>query len=379
MQSQEGSPQEQASSDEQRINPDPREQQQAPQRQQAYEERPYEERLYTEGYASLDTGQAWDRPGEKIYPRSAGQRGIEGPLLFIVLLCALAAAGIIFGFVIAWLSWLLLAALVAAGIVIIAMNWRVVTVPLPIQTFQVLDHPQLIIRDSAGSISVRRGADNVVTVAATKRASGIGMTPENMRVDYAFQDNTLSVSAHQTWGPLQFGIRHIDLVITVPEGCDIQVNNGSGKIVVQGVSGRIDLRTGSGSIEMGELRGQIALKTGSGSISGVEIQGQIALKTGSGNIELEQATMQGNSCIKTGSGSINVVGALDPHGSYEMVTGSGTVHLTLPSYSSFRLNASTGSGGVLNDFGNVESGAQPRAQLRIKTGSGTIHVHRGDS
>ncbi len=397
MQSQEGIPGEQASSDKQNINPDPREQRQALQGQQIYEERPYEERPYTEGYGGIDVDDSWARPGEKIYPKTAGQRGIEGPLLFIILLCALVAAGMLLGILIAWLSWLLLAVFLVGGLAVIAMNWRVVTIPLPLQTFQVQDHPQLTIQDSAGLISIRRGYDNVVTVAATKRVSGIGMTPENMQVQYALQDDRLNISALATWNLLQFGIRHLDLVITVPEGCDIQLSNGSGEVTVQGVSGRIDLRTGSGTIGVSEVhgpvslktgsgpinvsdvQGQISLKTGSGPVSGTGINGQLKLLTGSGRIDLEQAALKGSSQIKTGSGAITFAGELDPYGNYNLTTGSGRVNLTLPTNAAFRLNASTGSGGVLNDFGNVGSSAQPRAQLRVKSGSGTIHVYRGES
>lgn len=397
MQSQEGIPQEQAASAERSINLDPREQPQAPQGQQTYAERPYEERSYTEGYGGIDTDESWARPGEKIYPKTAGQRGIEGPLLFIVLLCALVAAGMLLGIMMAWLSWLLLAVFLVAGLFVAAMNWRVVTIPMPLQTFQVQDHPQLIIQDSAGSISIRRGEDNVVTVAATKRVSGIGMTPENMSVQYALQDNRLNISALTTWNLLQFGIRHFDLVITVPEGCDIQLNNGSGAATVQGVSGGIDLRTGSGTISVSEVSGQISsktgsgpinisevsgqisLKTGSGPISGTGINGQLKLVTGSGRIDLEQAALKGSSEIKTGSGAITFTGELDPYGNYTLKTGSGGVNLTLPANAAFHLNAATGSGGVLNDFGNVDSNAQPRAQLRVKSGSGTIHVRRDES
>jgi Putative adhesin len=379
MQSQEGIPGEQAASAERSANLDPREQRPAPQGQQTYAERPYEERPYTEGYGGMDADESWARPGEKIYPKTAGQRGIEGPLLFIVLLCALIATGMLLGIMMAWLSWLLLAVFLVAGLFVVAMNWRVVTIPMPLQTFQVQDHPQLTIQDSAGSISIRRGADNVVTVAATKRVSGIGMTPENMSVQYALQDNRLNISALTTWNLLQFGMRHFDLVITVPEGCDIQLNNGSGEVIVQGVSGGIDLRTGSGTISVSEVDGQISLKTGSGPVSGTGINGQLKLLTGSGRIDLEQAALKGSSQIKTGSGAITFAGELDPYGNYDLKTGSGRVNLTLPTNAAFRLNASTGSGGVLNDFGNVESSAQPRAQLRVKSGCGTIHVRRDES
>ncbi len=377
MQSQEGvpGPQEHTSSAGQEINTDPREQQQRqmPPRQE------YEERPYAEGYAGFDTEDMWPRGSEKISPRSAGQRGIEGPLLFIVLLCVLIAAGTIFGIIISWLSWLLIATLVVAGFVIVAMNWRVVALPMPPQTFEVMDHPRLVIQDSAGSVSIRRGENGVVTVAATKRMSGIGMSPENTQVRYASRDNTVSVSTQIVWNLLQFGMRKIDFEITVPEDCDVQLSNGWGNVAVQEIKGDIRLRTGSGRIEVSNLQGQIALKTGSGSITGTDINGQLTLSTGSGKIDLGQVVAKGNSRIKTGSGSITFAGELDPRGNYDLRTGSGSVHLTLPSHASFLLQASTGSGRVVNDFGRSEVGGGYRAPLKVKTGSGNIHVHRSDA
>jgi Putative adhesin len=374
MQSQEGipGPQEHTSPAQQEINTDPREQQQwrVPPQQE------YQERPYAEGYAGLDTEDMWPREGEKLRPRSAGQRGIGGPLLFIILLCALIAAGTFFGIIIAWLSWLLITALVIAGIVIAAMSWRVVALPMPPQTFEVMEHPQLIIQNSAGSVSIRRGENGRVTVAPTKRVSGIGITPENMQVQYALQDNTLNVSTQVVWNLLQFGIRKIDLEITVPEGCDIQLNNGWGNIAVQGINGDMKLRTGSGRIEASNLQGQIALKTGSGSISATDMSGQMTLTTGSGSIVLEQVVAEGDSRIKTGSGSITFAGDLDPRGSYDLRTGSGSLYLTLPYHASFSLKASTGSGRVVNDFGRSEVGGASKAPLKVKTGSGSIYVRR---
>lgn len=71
------------------------------------------------------------------------------------------------------------------------------------------------------------------------------------------------------------------------------------------------------------------------------------------------------------------VGTLDPRGNYEMKTGSGSVHVTLAPDASFRLQASTGSGRVVNEFDGFAAAYSSQAPLKIKTGSGGIHVYRG--
>ena len=379
MQSQEGTSnsQQYTSSDEQIINTDPREQWQRPippSREQEYAEHSYEE-----GYTGLNEDEMWPREGEKLRPRSTGQRNPNGLLLLLALLCACILGAALIGIILAWLSWLLITALVFGGIIVTILNWRTVKIPLPVQTFSATEHPRLIINDTAGTISIRRGENGVVNVAPTKRVSGIGVTPENMRVGYDMRNNTLRVSTQVKWNLFQFGLRRIDLEITVPEACDVQVNNGSGRITADGLHGNIQLKTGSGRIEFSDLRGNIALKTGSGSISGREISGQIALKTGSGNIDVQQAVMAGVSHFKTGSGSITIDGDLDPRGNYELKTGSGSVQLSLSPDASFRLQASTGSGEVVNEFDGIATQNRPQAQLKVKTGSGSIRVYRAYS
>ena len=85
--------------------------------------------------------------------------------------------------------------------------------------------------------------------------------------------------------------------------------------------------------------------------------------------------MAGTSQLKTGSGSITFDGTLDPRGNYEMKTGSGSVQLYLLPDASFRLNASTGSGRVINEFDGLATSDSSQAPLKVRTGSGSIDVH----
>ncbi len=380
MQSQEGmsKPPEHMSPGEQIINTDLREQQQW--HMPLSQEQNYEERSYEEGYIGLDADDMWQpRDGEKLRPRSTGQRSPSGLFLFLALLCAFVLGATFSGILLTWLSWFLITALVTGGIIVAILNWRTVTIPMPVQTFSVAEHPRLVINDTMGTISIRRGENGVVNVAPTKRVSGIGITPENMQIRYNIQDNMLQISTQVKWNLFQFGLRRIDLEITVPETCDIRVNNGSGRITAEGLHGNIQLQTGSGRIEASDLRGNVALKTGSGSISGRAVSGQIALTTGSGRINVQQAVMAGTSRLKTGSGSITFDGTLDPRGNYEMKTGSGSVQLTLSPDASFHLQASTGSGGVTNEFDGLATPNSSQAPLKIKTGSGGIRVYKAHS
>lgn len=401
-------PSEPARSEEQRENNDPREQPSAQ-------------------YRDSVGGDLWSE-GEKLQPEARSERTMGGLLALVVLLCAVFIAGSISGILLNWLSWLAVVVLVVAGLGALVSNWRVVSIPLPMRTFQVAEHARLIVLNGAGRLNIRRGEEGMIGVIAVKKASGFGIDPARMQIDFNQHGDTLQIFTHVSWNFLQFGLRSIDFEITVPPSCDIQLENGSGRISAQGTAGDILLHTGSGSIEANDLQGQIGIKTGSGGIrlgnlqgkvlvttgsGGIEandLQGQIAMKTGSGGIRLSnlqgdmrvatgsggvkgdglqgqmslatssggialrQSLLTGSSRISTGSGGILFEGALDPQSNSHIRTGSGGITLRLPVHSAFVLHAHTGSGGVHNAFGKNEIGDEPRAMLHLRTGSGGIHI-----
>ncbi len=370
---------------ERQRNTDPREQ--PPLQEHTY--RPYEE-----GYTSLNEQDFWTREGEKLRPGPKNQKSMSGLLALVVLLCAAFLAGSFFGVILSWLAWAVVSVLIIAGVAAIATNWRVVTIPVPTRTFQIMEHARLVINNGAGTVVIRRGEESAVSVTATKRASGIGIDAERMQIDYNQTDDTLDISSCMSWSIFQFGLRTVDLEITVPSSCDVQLKNGSGRVTVQGTSGEIRVRTGSGRVYAYDLQGLIAMKTGSGRIEASNLQGlidlrtgssclilenvrgQLTAQTGSGRIEVSQAALSGESSLKTGSSSITFDGSLDALGSYKFHTGSGGINLRLPANAAFSLNARTGSGGVHNEFGSNEVGNGPHPPLNLRTGSGGIRIYR---
>ncbi|HEY3991352.1 MAG TPA: DUF4097 family beta strand repeat-containing protein [Ktedonobacteraceae bacterium] len=376
---------EQTSIDKHSLNTDPREQ-------------PSEEdfHAYNKGYGGPNQYDIWSE-GEKLRAEPVGKskQSVNWLLALVVLLCLIFIAIGILGAIVIWLSWLIVMLLIVLGAVAFIMNWRVVNFPMPERRFQIMEHARLELNNAAGKITIRRGEPGVIAVNATRRASGFGINPEQMQVFYDQHGDNLAVSTKVNWHIFQFGMRSIHFEITVPEGCDVQLNNGAGGIIIQGTNGSARVRTGSGKIEANDLQGQIALKTGSGGIKasnlqgqidiltgsgGVEsysLRGQVALKTGSGSIRMYQSRLAGSSRLTTGSSKIVYEGELDPQGNVLMKTGSGGITLTLPGNSAFSLDAKTGSGGVTNDFGSREVGNGPRAQIKLKTGSGGIHIISG--
>ncbi|HEY0754845.1 MAG TPA: DUF4097 family beta strand repeat-containing protein [Ktedonobacteraceae bacterium] len=380
---------EQASVSEHSSNTDPREQGQ----EQISEGWP----PYSQGYGHSERNDIWSE-GEKlrVEPARKNKQSVSWFLGLIILLCALFIAGSILGLILIWLSWLVLTVLVTIGIFAFILNWRIVSIPMPERRFQISEHARLVINNGLGRVAIRRGEPDAITVNVTKRASGFGINPEKMQVLYNQRASTLGISTKVRWNIFQFGLRCIDFEITVPENCNVQIDNASGNVLLQGTSGDIRLRTGSGRIEAHKLQGQILLKTGSGRITGSDLQGQIDIVTGSGSIEssglrgqvalttgsgriiMQNGHLAGSSRVSTGSGRIAFDGTLDPQGDTLLKTGSGSITLRLPDDAAFSLDARTGSGGVVNEFGGNPVGSEPRTQLTLRTGSGRIRISRSN-
>jgi hypothetical protein len=395
-------------SDECSFNTDPREQRRAPSWGDI-------DRTYEAGYTGLDEHDFGPREGEKLRLAPPQRKNIGGLLVLVVLICAAFIAGNLFGLIIDWLAWFIVIVLAIVGVTVSIANWRVVTIPLPPRSFQITEHARLVINNRSGRITIRRGEEGIVSVSPTKHASGLGINLGCMQVNYEQHGDILQISSRTGWHIFQFGLSRIDFDITVPAGCEVQLHNGSGAITMQGINGvmrvrtgsgriyahdlqgqitmktgsgrmeignlqgQIDLNTGSGRIEAGKLEGQIRLRTGSSRIVLDNVRGQLVAQTGSGRIEVTRSALSGESVLKTGSGKINVECWLDQLGNYHFQTGSGRIDLGLPASAAFSLDAKTGSGGVHNDFDRREVGNGPRAPLKLRTGSGRIHIYRADS
>jgi hypothetical protein len=392
-------------------NTDPQEQ-----RTQSEQAPPYDplEHPYTDGYSDQFPPHNWFQEGEKLRPDNDGKekQNRRNVLLFGGILCLAVLLVNKLGILSTSFTWILLTLFIFAGAFVIISNWRVVTAALPVETFPVQEHPQLILNNAAGTITIHRGEQNSIMIAPTRRASGVWLSLDNMRVNYQQQRDTVTANGDIRWSPFQFSLRRIDLDITVPRNCTLQVKTGSGKIFIQDINGEITLHSGSGSIQAHALQGQLALSTGSGSVNASQLQGRIALNTGSGSMHINNITgatllktgsgsiealaisgraqfttgsgriqviesrLTEETTLKTGSGSIEFSGTLDPLGNYNLHTGSGRITITLAQQTAFSLKASTGSGKVVNEFSSNEVGSAPRAQLTAKTGSGRITIQR---
>lgn len=159
----------------------------------------------------------------------------------------------------------------------------------------------------------------------------------------------------------------VDYEIVAPKGVAVRGRNGSGDLVLAGVS-TVDLHAGSGEIGVSDASGAVTVQAGSGDITVSEVAGNVDLRTGSGNIDA-RGLGGTQSTARTGSGDITL--SLDKAGGVRTHTGSGNVDVTVPT-GSYRVDARTGSGDKALGVVNSPTGTY---LLDLDTGSGDITLH----
>lgn len=100
---------------------------------------------------------------------------------------------------------------------------------------------------------------------------------------------------------------------------DINVKDGSGELIING-GNNVSIDDGSGDIEVSKISGNLTIDDGSGAIKVTDIRSNIAIDDGSGNIEV--ANVQSAVTITDGSGNINV---FNTKGLTILAAGSGDV------------------------------------------------------
>lgn len=183
-----------------------------------------------------------------------------------------------------------------------------------------------------------------------------------------------------------------DLVIAVPRGRVLHLDQGVGSIDARSVAADLDLDIDSGSIEARGITGDLLADTGSGRVLAEDLQGNVSIDTGSGQVTLRntagdkvlvdtgsgEVTASGISCtnlvIDTGSGTVDLqLDCLD-EGRFVVDTGSGGINLVLPEGASAHVSADTGSGGIDNAVPGSKVRSKDRGELDFSVGAGAARV-----
>jgi DUF4097 and DUF4098 domain-containing protein YvlB len=254
------------------------------------------------------------------------------------------------------------------------------------KTFAVTGKADVELKTFDGSIEVTSWDKPEVAVTIERRAD-TQAEAEALKVTAEQNGNRIVVQAmkpERRDSEVQVGFHHgrsVRFVVNVPRTTDLNATSGDGSISVSGIDGRVEARSGDGSIATTDIKGDVGLDTGDGSISADNVSGNLKINTGDGSVSVKGQPR--GLVAHTGDGSVSVdvtSSGVSPVADWELTTGDGGIHVTLPANFNAQVDAHTGDGGIdANDFGLRATG-EDRNDLRGSIGSGgpTIRLRTGD-
>lgn len=176
------------------------------------------------------------------------------------------------------------------------------------------DHPTITVSDTAGQVTITRGATHQVSVVATKRAhAGTSASARDLL-------KTMTVTAVPISGGAQITAttgrnaalsrQTVDLRITVPETSNLRVTVNAGTLTI------------------------------------TSVMGSLSLTMNAGTIDLRDVMLQGASTISVSAGTLNFNGSLADESSVTATVATGTANISLPSTSATHLTATAHVGSV---------------------------------
>jgi hypothetical protein len=155
------------------------------------------------------------------------------------------------------------------------------------------------IKAGAGFLHVRgeQGLDEVQVTgeACAKKKSQL----EEVTVDGRVVGGEVRIETHQP----RHGNTRLDLTIKVPAEMKVEIDDGSGEIVISDVAGA-EIEDGSGEISATRINGDLEVTDGSGEIEVRDLDGDLRISDGSGEIEVRHVT--GSVSLNDGSGEIEI-------------------------------------------------------------------------
>lgn len=180
--------------------------------------------------------------------------------------------------------------------------------------FAVVDHPSVIIADTAGQVTITSGDVQQVTVVATRRAHAANSQAardllDTMTVTAAPTSRGADINA--TIAPNRSASqRTVDLQITVPQTSDLKVTLTAGTLSVTSVTGVLDVTNTAGTVTM------------------------------------QDVTAQGTSTVTVTTGTLSFAGALAKDATMTATVTTGNANIRLPQTSATHFDASTRVGSV---------------------------------
>lgn len=168
------------------------------------------------------------------------------------------------------------------------------------------------LRTGAGSLTVT-GRDGLTSIEVEAKVVARGVRDANMerylkdRVELTLEkrgDVAVLVSRVRNAGFIFHfgGDDRIDLTVAVPKALALEVDDGSGDVVVEDMAAAVRIDDGSGAVRVERIAGPLRIDDGSGEVVVRDVQGDVEVDDGSGDVEVYD--VKGAVSVDDGSGEI---------------------------------------------------------------------------
>jgi hypothetical protein len=221
------------------------------------------------------------------------------------------------------------------------------------KTFAVSGLPTILAKNAAGHIRVARGEPGQVGLRITKKSQAgfLGLSSggedalDRVQVTTDQQGDTIRVDVEHQGAIISMGKRvTVDLELTVPAECALELRQAAGEISIR------------------------------------EVSGSVRATTNAGNLETRGVTFASSSRLEVNAGNADIAGALASGASLDVTVNTGKCRIELPASTAVNLDAAVDVGQIdISGFsGQVETRrqiVQQRASGPLNAGAtGTLHV-----
>ena len=199
-----------------------------------------------------------------------------------------------------------------------------------------------------GDVTIKKSSDDQIHVGLTYTHDKRGFDPVittrggSLILKEKFSDGSDYDTGYSKW------------VISVPKDTEIDINTGTGDIIIIDAVIEVEANTGTGTIEIAGSKGSFDMNTGTGDVEVTNGNGEFDLNTGTGDVLIAdtKGELKGNS----GTGSVDAENiTIDFEASFN--SGTGNVSVTAPMGDAFELSLNSGTGNaVLNMDGQPLKG-----------------------
>lgn len=256
------------------------------------------------------------------------------------------------------------------------------------QTFQVAAGGTLRLDADMGSLEVTSGDSNLVDVLVIEKVNSndpADLQDElgRLRLDIHQEGSDVVVMAkYENRGSWHGNHLNLHFQIQVPYRYNIEATTAGGSISLDDLEGDVRVRTAGGSLRFGRILGNVQGRTAGGSVSLEGSSGMVDVETAGGSITIGEVeadvvahTSGGSISVQevygsidatTSGGSISVSIASQPAADCRLTTSGGSVSVSLARGIGLDLDAETGNGRVMSDFGHVDTSSR-ESERRLQT------------